>query len=102
MQHRMKASEFAYEGEGVGGLKTLEERAREQSKNLQEKYMNNQRKNAKLFEDDSEEGNASLIQEEEMKQNQGSPRSKDDNRSNLVKKLFYKESTASNSNLRQT
>jgi uncharacterized protein YfeS len=58
-------SDFGYD-EGIGGLKTLEERAREQSKNLQEKYMNNQRKNAKLFEDDSEEGNASLIQEEEQ------------------------------------
>ena len=59
--------------------------------------MNNQRKNAKLFEDDSEEGDASLIQDEDERQQEG----RTDDRSNLVKKLFYKESTSSNPNLRQ-
>ena len=36
-------------------FKSLEDRAREQSKNLQNTYLENQKKNQKLFEDDSEE-----------------------------------------------
>ena len=64
-------------------FKSLEERAREQSKNLQNTYLNNQKKNQKLFDDDSEE---------EVQQ----PIKQEDNRSNLVKKMFYKDSSTPN------
>jgi hypothetical protein len=51
---------------------------------LQNTYLNNQKKNQKLFEDDdSEDGQPMPMPKEE----------KEDNRSNLVKKMFYKDSS---------
>lgn len=46
----------------VDAIKTLEERARDQSMRLQETYQQNQKKNQKLFEDDSEDDIAPLNQ----------------------------------------
>lgn len=69
-------------------FKNLEDRAREQSKNLQSTYLQNQKKNQKLFEDDSEEENDSTSDPKEIKEH---PLDMEDNRSNLVKKMFYKD-----------
>lgn len=58
----------------IDDFKNLEDRVKEQNQNFQNTYMANQKKNQKLFDDDSEEE---------------SPEK--DNRSNLVKRLFYKD-----------
>jgi len=70
-------------------FKSLEDRAREQSKNLQNTYLENQKKNQKLFEDDSEEENDSTSDLKEIRDT--SAIESEDNRSNLVKKMFYKD-----------
>lgn len=70
-------------------FKSLEDRAREQSKNLQNQYLENQKKNQKLFEDDSEEENASTSDPRELRDQHALE--SEDNRSNLVKKMFYKD-----------
>lgn len=51
--------------------------------------MENQKRNQKLFEDDSEEEQGSTSDPKEIKEQ--NVLDTEDNRSNLVKKMFYKD-----------
>lgn len=64
---------------------------------MQNTYLENQKKNQKLFEDDSEEENDSTSDLKEIRDS--SALDTEDNRSNLVKKMFYKDK---DQNLRKT
>ena len=57
---------------------------KEQNKNFQNTYLENQKRNQKLFEDDSDEDDDQPNKDSQI----------EDNRSNLVKKMFYKDGSA--------
>lgn len=62
----------------IDDFKNLEDRVKEQNKNFHNTYLENQKKNQKLFDDDPSDED-------------GEDQQETDNRSNLVKRMFYKD-----------
>ena len=67
----------------IDDFKNLEDRVKEQNEKYHNTYLENQKKNQKLFDDDDSDSNGEEIEK--------------DNRSNLVKKMFYKDENKPNS-----
>lgn len=103
-----------FENNFMDGFKNLEERAKEQSKNLQNTYLQNQKKNQKIFDDDSDDENeyndlnnadnnsdTNLYKDLKDADNLES-NTLEDNRSNLVKKMFYNKDPTQKLRSKQT